>query len=107
LLLTWVALVFFLFAVGVTAVHAGLRAFRAVRTFGSAVGAVGEKLEMVTRSADDAAKHTAGLSEGGERLARALASLAESRAQLSVLLKEIARVRRAVDGVRGVLYGKS
>jgi hypothetical protein len=107
LLLTWIALVLFLFAVGGSAVHAGIRAFRAFRTLGAVTHAIGEKLDMVARSADDAAGRAAGLSEGGERLAQASASLAESRAQLAVLLREIARVREAFDGVRGVVYGKS
>jgi hypothetical protein len=107
LLLTWIALVFFLFVVGGSAVHAGIRAFGTYRTLGAVTHAIGEKLEMVARAADDAARRAVGLSEGGERLARALASLAESRAELAVLLKELARARRAFDGVRGVVYGKS
>jgi hypothetical protein len=107
LLLTWIALAFFLFVVGGSAVHVTIRAFGTFRTLGAVTHAIGEKLEMVARGADDASRRAAGLAEGGERLARAVASLAESRAQLAVLLKELGRARRAFDGVRGAVYGKS
>jgi len=107
LLLTWVALVFFLFAVGVTAVRAGIYGWRAFKKVGAAAASAGDKLEMVLRSADDVAERAARLPEGSERLARALASLAVSRAELGLLLSAVARVRRTVDGVTGFVYGKS
>jgi hypothetical protein len=106
LVLTWIALAFFLLATAAGALHAGLRAWRSFKTFGAVTASLAGALDRVARGADEAARKAAGLSGGTERLSHELAALAESRAQLAVLLGALARARGALDGLRGVVYGR-
>jgi hypothetical protein len=104
--ITWIALVFFLVATAGNGIYAGLRAWRSFKTLGSVATSLAGGLDAVANSADEAIRRATGLSAGTERLSRELGSLAESRAELSVLLGALARVRSTLDGFTGVVYGK-
>jgi hypothetical protein len=106
LVLTLIALAFFLVAVGAAVVHAGIRALEAFRAFGASASALDERLTIVADGADEAARRAAGLKEGSTRLQAALASFGDSRAELGLLLRELGRVREALDGVTGAVYGR-
>lgn len=105
-LLTWLALAFFLVAIGGAAFFAIREAIRLFRTFGSSGTRVGHALDEVSSTADEIARRLEALPAGGERLSAELARFSHSRSRLSLLLTRFADVRRLVTGARAGVLGK-
>ena len=104
--LTWIALLFFLLALGFGAFHAVREAIRLFRTFGSSTSRLSHAIEGVAASADEISRRLERLPDKGERLTADLERFSQSRAELGFLLSRFAEVRRTVKDLRAVALGK-
>jgi hypothetical protein len=102
----WLALAVSLVAVAVAVTMTTRRGIALYRDAKRLAGVTGDELTSIERRAGDIERHLTAAERSGEALSAATASLAVSRARLSVLLEAIADVRAAVGRVTPYLPRK-